>query len=174
MTDDSGDESAPVGFDPDRLARAFRLIDELTRSDENPAAGVCAGRRGGIVGTRLFGRMGPDPDDPPVRPDALFLVASITKPVTVTAVMMLVERGAVSLDDRVAEFVPEFGQNGKGELHGARAEVPSRCNGRCRLRVSQHLSSDSTDVPSRMPGCVFALPRLRDESCCRSFLRPRR
>ena len=61
-----------------------------------------------MVSPRFFGRNGPGPDNPLIGPDALFLVASITKPVTVTAVMMLVERGELALDDRVAEFVPAF------------------------------------------------------------------
>jgi CubicO group peptidase (beta-lactamase class C family) len=44
----------------------------------------------------------------PLRDDAIFLVASITKPVVATAVMQLVERGAVCLNDRVVELLPEF------------------------------------------------------------------
>jgi CubicO group peptidase (beta-lactamase class C family) len=63
-----------------------------------------------------FGRMRPEAEAQPLRSDALFLVASITKPVTVTAVMMLVERGLLALEDRVATYVPKFGQNGKGEV----------------------------------------------------------
>jgi CubicO group peptidase (beta-lactamase class C family) len=51
-----------------------------------------------------------------LRQDALFLVASITKPVTVTAVMLLVERGRLTLEDKVARFVPAFAANGKGDV----------------------------------------------------------
>jgi CubicO group peptidase (beta-lactamase class C family) len=106
-------EPERLGFDPARLARAFGLLERWTREGTVPAAAVCLGRREGMLSPRFFGRMGAGPDDPPIRPDALFLVASLTKPVTVTAAMMLVERGELALDDRVAEFVPAFGQNGK-------------------------------------------------------------
>lgn len=54
------------------------------------------------------------PDQPsPLRNDAIFLVASITKPIVAMGVMLLIERGQLTLADRVTDFIPEFGQNGK-------------------------------------------------------------
>ena len=44
----------------------------------------------------------------PMRTDALFWIASQSKPMTATAFMMLVDEGKVSLDDPVAKFLPEF------------------------------------------------------------------
>ena len=44
----------------------------------------------------------------PMRPDALFWVASQTKPVTASAFMMLVDEGKVRLDDLVEAYLPEF------------------------------------------------------------------
>lgn len=44
----------------------------------------------------------------PMKTDALFWIASISKPVTATALMMLVDEGKVALDDRVAQYLPEF------------------------------------------------------------------
>src|SRR5262249_28700201 len=41
-------------------------------------------------------------------PEPVYLLASITKPVTVTALMLLVERGQVSLADPVQKYLPEF------------------------------------------------------------------
>src|SRR5262249_34502146 len=64
---------------------------------------------------RFFGKQKPE-EAPALREDALFLVASITKPVTVTAAMMLVERGALALEDRVASIVPAFAARGKGDV----------------------------------------------------------
>src|SRR5262245_49826466 len=100
-----------AGFDPARLRRAHELLQDWARADKVPAAGLCVGRKGRMVEPFLVGRQRPDAAAP-LRPDALFLVASITKPVTVTAVMMLVERGLLSLEDAVASYVPRFGQNG--------------------------------------------------------------
>ena len=108
-------EPARIGWVPDRLERAYALLERWTRAGQVPAAALCVGRREGIVAPRVFGRQRPD-GDAPLQPDALFLVASITKPVTVTAVMMLVERGELALEDRVTEYVPPFGQNGKADV----------------------------------------------------------
>ena len=44
---------------------------------------------------------------------SLFAIASVTKPIAATAVMLLVERGLFALDTPVAALVPEFGRNGK-------------------------------------------------------------
>src|SRR5579864_1418506 len=104
-----------IGLMPDRLQQAYDPLTKWTKSGKIPAAALCVGRRGGVVEPRLFGRQSPH-GDAPLRKDALFLIASITKPVTATAVMLLVERGKVTLDDRVADFVPTFAQQGKGDV----------------------------------------------------------
>ena len=105
-----------IGLDPGRLRRVEDLLQEWIKTDRVPAAGWCVGRRGRIIEPRLAGRQRPEKDAPVLRRDALFLVASITKPVTVAAVMMLVERGHLTLEDRVATFVPRFAANGKGDV----------------------------------------------------------
>jgi len=48
-------------------------------------------------------------DDPqPITPDTVFALASISKTVTATAMMRLVEQGKVSLDDPVRKYLPDF------------------------------------------------------------------
>jgi CubicO group peptidase (beta-lactamase class C family) len=56
-------------------------------------------------------------DHKPMRPDTIFWIASMTKPVTATAVMMLVDEGKLAADDLVEKFIPEFAQvkTSKGE-----------------------------------------------------------
>src|SRR5207248_8833590 len=44
----------------------------------------------------------------PMEPDTLFRVASMTKPITSTALMMLVEQGKLAIDDPVAKHIPAF------------------------------------------------------------------
>lgn len=44
----------------------------------------------------------------PMSPDSVFWIASMTKPVTATAVMMMVEEGKIAVDDPVAQYLPEF------------------------------------------------------------------
>ena len=102
-----------IGLAPERLQRAADVLQRWVDTDQLPAAGFCVGRNGRFVEPRFFGRQRPEKDAPPLRQDAQFLVASITKPVTVTAVMLLVERGLLSLNDPVANYVPKFAANGK-------------------------------------------------------------
>lgn len=44
----------------------------------------------------------------PIRPDALFWIASQTKPITATALMMLVDEGRIDVEAPVTEYLPEF------------------------------------------------------------------
>ncbi|GAC1475493.1 MAG: serine hydrolase domain-containing protein [Isosphaeraceae bacterium] len=102
---------------------------------------------------RFFGGMGPEPGSRPIRENALFLVASLTKPVTAVAVMILVERGEITLDDRVTDFVPEFGQNGKRDI---------------RVR---HLLTHTSGLPDMLPSnqalraAHASLSRFIEEIC---------
>jgi len=105
-----------IGIDPSALRRADDLVQRWLSEDRIPAAGWTIGRRGRMIEPRLVGRQRAARDAPALRRDALFLVASITKPVTATAIMMLVERGQLALDDRVADYVPAFAANGKRDV----------------------------------------------------------
>ncbi|MCC9606273.1 beta-lactamase family protein [Blastopirellula sp. JC732] len=46
--------------------------------------------------------------DQPMKKETMFAIASMTKPITATAVMMLVDEGKLSLDDPVSKYLPEF------------------------------------------------------------------
>ncbi len=92
-----------VGFLPERLEQAGDLMQRWSESGEVAASALCVGRRGGVVEPRAYG----------VKAGGLFWVASITKPLVAAAVVRLIERGHITLDDRVADFVPEFAENGK-------------------------------------------------------------
>jgi CubicO group peptidase (beta-lactamase class C family) len=149
-----------AGWDPFRLQRAFGRLEQWTRTGELPAACVCVGGRGKVVEPRLFGRQGPAPDAAAVRPDALFLVASITKPVTATAAMMLVERGVLTLDEPVSAIVHGFAQGGKQEV---------------RLR---HLLTHTSGLPDMLPNnealraAHAPLEAFVDETCRQPLLFP--
>jgi CubicO group peptidase (beta-lactamase class C family) len=69
--------------------RAQARVDE----GSTPALVVVVARRGIVVLHEVYGRLTPAADSPPLPRDALFPLASITKPLTATAVMLLVEDG---------------------------------------------------------------------------------
>jgi CubicO group peptidase (beta-lactamase class C family) len=61
----------------------------------------------GILYTGAFGRQDVA-NDVPMAPDTIFRIASMTKPVTSVAVMMLVQEGDIGLDDPVSNYLPAF------------------------------------------------------------------
>ncbi|MCO6457328.1 MAG: beta-lactamase family protein [Pirellulaceae bacterium] len=106
-----------LGLDERQLQRAFDQLRQWTEGPDAPlpSAALLVGRRGRLVPPRYFGRQGPEPDAPPLRRDGMFLMASITKPVTCLAAMMLVERGQLVLADRVTRYIPDFAAHHKDE-----------------------------------------------------------
>src|SRR5262245_38467178 len=100
--------------------------------------------------------MRPAKDSPPLRKDSLFLVASITKPVTVTAVMMLAERGELTLSDRVAKFVPRFAAADKGEIQVRHlmthtSGLPDMLPDNVKLRMANKPLSAFIDATCELP-----------------------
>jgi len=70
---------------------------------------VIVGRHDRIVFRQAYGHAQWIPEPKPMKIDMLFDLASLTKPVaTATSIMILVERGKLSLHDRVRDYVPEF------------------------------------------------------------------
>jgi CubicO group peptidase (beta-lactamase class C family) len=105
-----------VGLDPVRWERALKLIQSWCDARLIPAAGVNVIRGGKTTGTRLFGRQTLAADSPPVREDAIFLIASITKPIVACGALLLVERGLLALDDRVEDYIPLFRRDDKHDV----------------------------------------------------------
>src|SRR5262249_14305788 len=101
-----------------RLEAAYDLLEKWTAGADAPLPGgaILAGRNGKVVAPRFFGRQGPEADAPAIRKDAMFLMASGTKPVVYLAAMMLVERGRLNLADPVTRYVPEFAAHDKGDV----------------------------------------------------------
>lgn len=97
-----------VGMDPAQLERAFSLIKGWTDSGFMPAAVLHVARHGKTVAQRACGRITVAPGGPPAQQNSIFIIASISKPVTYTALLRLVDEGVVSLSDPVTRFIPEF------------------------------------------------------------------
>ena len=99
---------AQAGLSATRLDRAAKLLEEETASGRITAAALLVARNGVVAMKKGFGKMSPKPGAAATPPDAVFLLASITKPVTAVALMLLVERGQVALSDPVWRYLPEF------------------------------------------------------------------
>jgi CubicO group peptidase (beta-lactamase class C family) len=103
----TGDATA-AGMSPVRLHRVTDLLEAEVRSGRLQAASILVARRGTIVLHQGFGHLSQQPGSLLVKPDSVYIIASLTKPVTATALMMLVERGQVSLSEPVVSYLPEF------------------------------------------------------------------
>lgn len=97
-----------AGFVPEKLGFACRMLDQEVTSGKVGAAALLVARRGIVAVERSYGRLRRDPAAPECRPDTVFLVASISKPVTTMGFLKLVERGRVGLQDPVSKYLPDF------------------------------------------------------------------
>ncbi|MBY8333762.1 serine hydrolase domain-containing protein [Qipengyuania pacifica] len=100
-------DAGTLGFDNERLARiAPFLAKTYIDSGRLPNAQLVIARDGQPVHYTKLGSMGDDKRE--LRDDALFRIASMTKPVTSIAFMQLVEQCEVALEEPVARIFPEF------------------------------------------------------------------
>ncbi len=119
-----GDETAPprlttappaaVGLDAARLARIDAVVRQGIERHRLPGAVVAVVRQGKIAFHKAYGSRTLEPTATPMTTDTIFDLASLTKPIaTATAIMILLEQGKLRLEDRVTQYLPEFGRNGK-------------------------------------------------------------
>lgn len=96
-----------VGLAPERLARIDRMCNNAIKDGEVPGIVALVARNGRIAYHKAFG-MADNALEKPMEPDAIFRIASQTKAITSTAVMMLWEEGHFQLDDPISKYIPEF------------------------------------------------------------------
>ncbi|MBN2476209.1 MAG: beta-lactamase family protein [Pirellulales bacterium] len=105
----SAAESEPValprtGPAVPELASFDRIITELMRKHEIPGGAVAVAKDGRLLLARGYGLADVE-GCRPVQPDALFRIASVSKPITAAAVLVLVERGRLDLDAKVVDLL---------------------------------------------------------------------
>jgi len=105
-----------LGLDPSALDRLQELITRHLAEGRYPGAQIALARDGKLALFRTFGDARTDPARTPAREDSLWLLYSNTKVVTASAIWVLAEQGALRFTDRVAEHVPGFEANGKGDI----------------------------------------------------------
>ena len=96
-----------VGVSSERLERLTQTLEDYVE-DGRLAGGVAlVARRGQIVYLHAFGERDRE-SGAPMTADAMFRIASQTKAIVSTAVMMLQEEGALLIRDPVGDYLPEF------------------------------------------------------------------
>ena len=98
-----------VGLSAKRLERIGEMIQRAIDTKQISGAVTVVARRGRVAHFEARGLMDIEANVP-MRQDTIFPIASMTKPVTGVAILMLVEEGKVRLSDPVSRFIPEFKQ----------------------------------------------------------------
>lgn len=96
-----------VGFDPARLSRLATVLAGEVEAGRIPGAVVAVARRGRRVLLEAVGHRDPETRHP-MPADAVFSIASMTKPMTSVAILQLLEEGRLLLADPVSRFLPEL------------------------------------------------------------------
>ncbi len=100
-----------------RLSVLDALVQDAIRDGQIPGAVLLVSHDGQITYRKAFGYRSLEPRREVMTLDTIFDLASLTKVVaTTTAIMQLVGLGDIRLNDPVAKYIPEFGQNGKEDV----------------------------------------------------------
>jgi len=114
-----------AGFSAERLGRIKEAVQRHLDSGNVPGAVTLVARRGRVVHFEAHGLNDVEAKKPMPK-DAIFRLASMSKPIAAVAVMMMIEEGKVRLNDPVSRFIPEFKQSmvavPKGPSTGAQGE----------------------------------------------------
>jgi serine-type D-Ala-D-Ala carboxypeptidase len=105
-----------AGMLPDRIERVKQLAAGWVTSGHTPSLVILAARKGIIFLNEAYGRLRPEEDSPPLRVDSIFPLSSLTKPITATAAMILVEDGLLGLNRPVVDYIPEICGEGTEEI----------------------------------------------------------
>jgi len=122
-----------VGLSAARLARITSWMKGWVDSGKLPGMLVAVMRKGALAFAETYGKADVERNKP-VRPDTIYRIYSMTKPLTSTAIMMLYEEGRFQLDDPISKFIPAFanqrvfmgGSRGKMELAPAERDITFR------------------------------------------------
>jgi CubicO group peptidase (beta-lactamase class C family) len=116
----------PSGFSAERLARVDRFLQQYADSQRVGGAVALVLRDGQVAYQRSVGWIDRE-SRRPMTAEAMFRIASQSKAITSTAILMLVEEGKIALSDTVSRFIPVY----------------------ARTMVSPRADSGRTPVPAR-------------------------
>ena len=110
-----------VGLSAARLARISGWMKGWVDSGKLPGLLVAVMRKGELAFAEAYGKADVERNKP-VRPDTIYRIYSMTKPLTSTAIMMLYEEGRFQLDNPISKFIPAFA-NQRVAVGGSRGKI---------------------------------------------------
>lgn len=105
-------KASDVGMDAGRIDRFYATVERKIEEGWLFGGAFLMARKGHIVAARAIGQTEPATNRA-ARTDDVFCLFSTSKPITATLLLMQVDRGAVQLFDKVADYIPEFAAAGK-------------------------------------------------------------
>lgn len=122
--------AAELGLDPRKVEDVWRAVERLYATGLQPAITLVIRRHGQVVIKRSIGSIGAGANAAALTPDTPICLFSASKSISALLIHKLVEDGKLSLDDRVAAYIPEFSAHGKHrvtlrELLCHRAGIPT-------------------------------------------------
>lgn len=114
------EEPAAGGLKAEDVDAIWRATERLFRRGLHPTIAICIRRHGRVVMDRTLGwSHGTGPGSDPAystiaTPETPICLFSASKAITAMVIHLLDEDGLLHVDDRVADYIPEFGQHGKG------------------------------------------------------------
>ena len=110
-------QTREIQKDPNISNRVEHLVETAIDIGELPGAVVLAGSHDSVFYKKAFGNRAVVPQVENMTTDTIFDLASLTKVVaTTTSVMILLEKGKLSLRDRVSSYIPNFNRYGKSQI----------------------------------------------------------
>ena len=143
-------------INPSKLAENLtKRIEEDIAAQRVGCAAVAVSQWGKLLFRGDFG--GQTPGKPqPLRPDAIFRIASMTKPITAVAALIQVERGKLSLEDPVCKYLPQYEKLVVGEARRP-CDAPLRV-----FHLLTHTSGMEADLEAKL--WVKAIPPERQRT----------
>ena len=105
-----------LGLRRQQIERLCALIERHIAERRYPGCQIALARHGKLAFHKSFGNAVTEPKSQPAREDTLWLLYSNTKVITAVCLWVLAERGLFSFSDKIADHVPEFRKNAKGNI----------------------------------------------------------
>ena len=102
-------DPAALGFVPERMKRIDEALAREVDAGTLPGGVLAIARGGKLAYYQAFGHLDPDARTP-MRKDAIFSIASMTKPMTAVGALLLYEEGRLMVNEPVGKYLPQLGR----------------------------------------------------------------
>jgi CubicO group peptidase (beta-lactamase class C family) len=148
------------------LIRIRAAMQQFVDQGEIAGAVTVVGRKDAILSFEAVGYANLEKQTP-LKKDALFRIASMTKPITAIAIMMLQEEGKLNIDDPVEKHLPEF----KGQMLVVERKPDSLALKKPSRSITlKDLLTHTSGLPGQYPEGIRNLYVTRDRTLAESIL----